>query len=133
MKIDQLVRPRERRLSPLKSKVLQYLGAHPDEVFPYRDEGLAQQLGVKVSALSFTLWGLHQDGLIARETVDGKVYFGSKEAIRQLRQKGRTLPVAEEAPTDPLVRARLLRERIYKRMGDVDVLKWLDESREGHP
>jgi Mn-dependent DtxR family transcriptional regulator len=110
-------------ISPLKAKVLRFLEEHPEEVFPYRDEQLARSLGVKVSALSFTLWDLHRQGLIDKEQVDGRVYFGSRQAIRELRSRlGLTIE-------DPFERARANAERIRARTGNIDVLELLDAVR----
>ncbi len=120
---DVSTRGSSRRLSPLKRRMLDYLDAHPDEVFPYRDDELARQLKGKVSAISFTLWALHRDGLIDREQVDGKVYFGSRPAIEALRRKLGT------ARVDPFERARELRERIWQRTGNIDVIELLDAVR----
>ncbi|GEM_PF-1424125 len=134
MKVDELLKPRSGdRLPPQKAKLLQYLQEHPDEVFPYRDETLGRALGMKQAALSFGLWQLCQQGLIGREAVGRRLYFGSHEAIERLRHdpKGRA---ARRAHYDEVMaRVRLLGERIHRRIGDVDVLKWLDESRESHP
>ena len=64
MKVAELAKRQSKELSPLKARVLQYLEDHDDEVFRYRDGQLARALNVKLSALNFTLWGLHRDGLI---------------------------------------------------------------------
>ena len=125
MKIAELAGRRRRgRLSPLKARVFQYLQEHPDEVFPYRDERLAKQLSVKISAFSFTLWALHRDGLIDKQEVDGKVYFGSLKAIADLRAK---LGVTE--PQEPFGRARANLERIRARVGNINSLELLDAVR----
>lgn len=125
MKIAELAnRRRQHGLSPLKSKVLEYLQAHPDEVFPYRDESSAKRLAIKVSAFSFTLWALHRDGLIDKQDVDGRAYFGSPKAIANLRAK---LGVA--SPQDPFERARANAEKIRARVGCIDVLELLDAVR----
>ena len=110
-------------LSPLKSKVMRFLEEHSDEVFAYRDRQLAASLGVKLSALSFTLWMLHREGLIAKQEVDGRVYFGSKQAITDLRRR---LGLTKE---DPWERARANRDRIWARTGNIDVLELLDAVR----
>ena len=73
----------------LKDRVLAYLQSHPEEVFSYRDSDLAREIGAKPSALGFTLWSLHQKGLIEKEAIDGKVYFGAPSAMQQLRSGGR--------------------------------------------
>ena len=124
MKVADLASRRQGRpLSPLKHKVLKYLETHPDEVFPYRDSELAAKLKVKVSALSFTLWALHRDGLVDREEVEDKVYFGSQQAVAQLQRK------LGKVREDPFEKARELRERIWKRTGNIDVIELLDSVR----
>jgi len=125
MKVTELAKHRRgSSLSPLKAKVLRYLEEHGDEVFPYRDGRLARALGVKLSALNFTLWVLHRDGLIDKQEVDGKVYFGSLSAIADLRAK-----LGIEPPRDPFERARVNLERIRSRVGDVDTTALLDAVR----
>ncbi|MEX0800680.1 MAG: hypothetical protein WD379_05630 [Dehalococcoidia bacterium] len=124
MKITDVTGRRRHRMSPLKARVHRYLEDHPDEVFSYRDADIAKKLGVKISALSFTLWALHRENLIGRQEVDGKVYFGSNEAIRRLRER---LGVAE--PEDPFERARRIRDEIYRESGYIDSLELLDSVR----
>ena len=125
MKVTELAkRHRGSSLSPLKDKVLRYLQEHSGEVFPYRDERLVKALGVKHSALNFTLWALHRDGLIGKQDVDGKVYFGSLAAIVDLRAK-----LGVEAPRDPFDRAKANLERIRARVGNINTLELLDAVR----
>ena len=74
MQITALLELAEKqKLPPLQVKALAYLEAHPDEVFGYRDEDLAKELGAKPSALGFTLWALKKRGLIEKEKVAGRV------------------------------------------------------------
>jgi hypothetical protein len=114
-----------KRLPPLQRTILDYLEAHSDEVFTYRDEQLARETKAKASALGFTLWALHRRDLIGKQDAGGKVYFGSKAAIRQLREK---LGVTDD---DPFSRADRNRERIRERHGHIDVQALLDDVREG--
>jgi len=123
MKVAELAKRQSKGLSPLKAKVLQFLEGHGDEVFSYRDEQLASAVGVKLSALSFTLWALHRDGRIDKEEVNGKVFFGSGRAIADLRER---LGLAKQ---NPFEQARMNRDRIWARTGDVDVLELLDSVR----
>ena len=124
MKVTNLARRSGRRaISPLKAKVLEYLEGHGDEVFAYRDEGFARSLGIKLSALNFTLWALHRDGLIEKQEVDGKVFFGSRRAVAELRQR---LGLVKQ---DPFERARANAERIRAREGNIDVVGLLDAVR----
>lgn len=125
MKIAKLTSQRRRvGLSPLKARIFQYLKEHSDEVFSYRDERVAEQLSIKISAFSFTLWALHRDGLIGKEEVDGKVYFGSLKAIADLRAK-----LGIEGPRDPFERARTNLERMRAQSGNVNTLELLDAVR----
>ena len=125
MKIAELAGRRRRGgLSPLKGSVLRHLQEHPDEVFSYRDERLAKQLSIKISAFSFTLWALHRDGLIDKQEVDGKVYFGSLKAIADLRAK---LGISE--PQEPFARARANLEQIRARAGNINTMELLDAVR----
>jgi DNA-binding IclR family transcriptional regulator len=124
MKVVELARSRRgSHLSPLKLKVVQYLEEHEDEVFPNYDRDLARSLGVKVSALNWTLWWLHRNGLIDREEADGKLYFGSRRAVGELRHR---LGLTKQ---DPFQRARANAERIRARTGNVSVLELLDAVR----
>jgi hypothetical protein len=125
MKIAKLTSQQRRGgLSPLKARIFQYLKEHSDEVFSYRDERVVEQLSIKISAFSFTLWALHRDGLIGKEEVDGKVYFGSLKAIADLRAK---LGIAE--PQEPFGRARANLERIRTRVGNINTMDLLDAVR----
>ena len=125
MKIEALAHKLDTKgKKPLKTDVLEYLEEHPDEVFRYRDEDLARELNAKPSALGFTLWWLEDKGLIEKETVGGRVYFGSHTAIQKLRASlGQQL--------DWLERARINRDRIFRRVGNIDTAQLLDDVREG--
>ena len=112
------------RRSPLKSRVLDYLESHGDEVFPYRDAQIATDLGIGTSALGFTLWALEREGSIAKASVDGKVYFGSHKAIADLKKS--LAPV-----TDPFERAYQNLLRIRERVGNLNNLEVLDAVRSG--
>lgn len=124
MKIDSLLEPaRPRDLPPLQRKVLDYLEARSDEVFSYRDETLVRTLKAKESAIGFTLWALNKQGLIGKQEVAGKVYFGSKKAIEALRAS-LGLP-----PDDGFERAGRNLERIRNEVGNINVRRLLDEVR----
>ena len=80
------------KLPPLQQKVITYLQGHKDEVFSYMDKGELSQLikhSGSPSGVGFALWALDQRGLIDRERLGRRVYFGSKEAIAELRKTGR--------------------------------------------
>ena len=123
MKLTELSRRRRGRTAPLRQRILQHLDAHPDEVFSYRDEALAAAVDAKVSAASFTLWALHRDGLIDKEEVDGKMYFGSRRAVGLLRSQ-----LGMEEP-DPFRRAQANRAKIAGRGAKVGALELLDSVR----
>lgn len=127
MRITELTEHRRQgtRLTPLRARVFSHLEHHPDEVYGYRDPELARALDMKLSALGFTLWALHTEGLVGKEFVGRKVYFGSHSAIEELRHR-----LAAATP-DPFTRARQLREKIYKRVGYINVVELLEEVREG--
>ena len=124
MRIVALIENAQReRLPPLQQKVLKYLDEHVDDVFEYRDGQLTREVGGKPSSVGFSLWALHKRGLIDKETVSGKVYFGSREAIGKLRSGlGMT---QREAFEDAVSNAEKIRERI----GNVGSLEILDELR----
>jgi hypothetical protein len=124
MQISALLEAAEgEHLPPLQRKVLAYLDAHPDEVFSYRDEKLAAELGAKPSGIGFSLWTLRKAGLIDKETVAGKVYFGSSEAMRRLK---RGLGRGQD---DAFERMIANAERIRARVGNINTLAILDELR----
>jgi len=81
------------QLSPLQQKVLDYLQEHDDEVFGYGDvKELCEKINHKGSqrGVSFTFWALLKKKLIEKERVGKYIYFGSKSAIKSLREQKRT-------------------------------------------
>ena len=127
MKIGVVLELAQREeLPPLQRAVLDYLEAHGDEVFSYRDEKLIREVKSKASAIGFTLWTLHKKGLIEKEKVGRKVFFGSHDAIAELRRRA-----GATAEGDWFETARRNRERILRTHGYIDVLSLLDEVREG--
>ena len=87
MRISEVVaNSRKKSITPMQEKVLQYLKQHHDEVFSYRDPELAKMLGIKQSALGFTLWGLERKGHIKSLKVD-RLYFGWASAIDELERQ----------------------------------------------
>jgi hypothetical protein len=126
VKVSALVELAQReRLPPLQRKVLSVLEQRENEVFEYRDEQLAEKTGGKASSIGYSLWALHKKRLIDKQVVAGKVYFGSKKAIGDLRAR---LGLQGE---DPFERATRNLERIRERVGNIDTLALLDEVREG--
>ena len=123
VKVSELTKEKRASRSPLQERVLRFLEAHPTEVFTYRDQELARELGVKRSALSFTLWALERDGTIEKADIDKRTYFGSKAAVQALRERlGLIKP-------DPFDQARAFRDLIWARTGDIDVIELLDAVR----
>jgi hypothetical protein len=123
VKVSELTKDRRSGRSPLQERVLRFLEAHPEEVFSYRDRDLARKLGVKESALSFTLWALERDGAIEKADIDKRTYFGSRTAVQALRER-----LGLHKP-DPFDAARAFRDRIWARTGDIDVIELLDAVR----
>jgi hypothetical protein len=127
MKIGEVIGLAQRKsLSPLQKAVLEYMEAHNDEVFGYRDEKLVRDVKSKASAIGFTLWALQKKGLIEKEKVGRKVFFGSHHAIAELRRRA-----GATAEGDWFESARRNREAILRKHGYIDVLVLLDEVREG--
>ena len=108
------------KLPPLQAKVLDFLESHSDEVYCYRDVNLADQLDTKPSGIGFSFWALHKAGLIGKESVAGKMYFGSRAAIRTLRQRlGKDdSPAFQRA----IENAEAIRKRIGGNLNSLDVL-----------
>ena len=126
MKIAAVIEiARRKELPPLQKRVLEYIDSHEDEVFNYRDQKLADDLQAKASALGFTLWALNKKGLIEKQEAGGKVYFGSKRAVEELR---RSLGRPSE---DSYERAHRNLEHIREKVGNLDAQPLLDEVREG--
>jgi len=95
MKIKEvLAEQRRSHLSPLKKKVLDYLEGHSDEVFRHGDGDLARALGESQSAVDWTLWWLEKNSYIGKERF-GRVFFGSKVAIDELRRQREAVGVGE--------------------------------------
>lgn len=114
------------KLPPLQRKVLDHLEDHPNEVFEYRDSLLVEAVGGKPSSVGFSLWALHKRHLIEKQEVAGKVYFGSKKAMADLRAQ------IGASAGDPFERATRNLRRIREEVGNIDVLNLLDETREGN-
>lgn len=127
MKIGAVLELAQREeLTPLQRAVLDYLETHGDEVFSYRDKKLIREVKSKASAIGFTLWALHKKGLIEKEKIGRKVFFGSRDAIAELRHRA-----GATAKGDWFETARRNREMILRKHGYIDVLALLDEVREG--
>ena len=80
----------EYELPPLQQRVLSYFQQHTDEVFSYKDaDELAKLIKHTGSprGVSFALWALDKKGVVDKERVGKRVYFGSKDAIAELRKK----------------------------------------------
>ena len=99
----------------------------PGETFGHQKDTALGELtagvGGKPSSVGFSLWALYKRGLIGREKVRGKVYFGSRDAIASLRQG------LGPAPDKAFEKAIANAEKIRKRIGKVGSLDLLDELR----
>jgi predicted transcriptional regulator len=87
-KIDAILG--EYELPPLQQRVLSYFQEHKDEIFSYMDaKELAKLIKHNGSprGVAFALWALDKKGVVDKERVGKRVYFGSKEAITELRKK----------------------------------------------
>lgn len=78
-------------LPPLQAMLLEELNRRPDEVFDNNDEGLLRIFPrLKRSSLSWSLYLLHKNGLIAKKRIrlNGRLstVFGSHEAIDALKE-----------------------------------------------
>ncbi len=79
----------EYMLPPLQQKVYKYMREHNDEVYSYVDaEDLSDKIGHQGSkrGVGFAMWALHDKGMIDKENQGRRVYFGSKEAIKEFRK-----------------------------------------------
>jgi hypothetical protein len=87
-KIEEVVN--KSRLAPLQQKVLTYLAKHSDEVYGYDDSrtlSKAIEHNGSERGVAFSLWALDRKGLIDKERIGRLVYFGSKDAIAELRKR----------------------------------------------
>jgi hypothetical protein len=126
MRIAELLEAEVRqKLPPQQRKVLTYLEQHPDEVFTARDEILVERFHAQPSGIAHSLWALHKTGLLDKEIVSGRLYYGSPEAISWLRMR-RSKPDQEEVYR----RIDENRERIRAEAGgNVGSLEILEELR----
>jgi hypothetical protein len=95
MKIDKLVDNLEKDLKGMtvEEKIYKYITEHPDEVFEYWDEDLLKAFpDVNQNTTDWVLWNLAKEKRIGRIKIGRRVYFGSNEAIEELRKK---LPKSE--------------------------------------
>ena len=94
MKISQIMvskGPLGESLPPLQSMLLEELNRRPDEVFDNNDESLLRIFPrLERSSLSWSLYLLHKQGLIAKKRIrlNGKLstVFGSHEAVEALKE-----------------------------------------------
>ncbi len=80
----------EFQLPPLQQKIYAYLQQHKDEVYSYMDaEELSNLIKHNGSprGVAFALWALDKKGMLDKERMGRRVYFGSREAIKQIRDK----------------------------------------------
>ena len=86
MKIDELVKD----LKGLKSeeKIYSYVIQHPDEVYGYYDETLHKEFPkMNQDTLNWSLWNLAKDKRIGKFKIGRRAYYGSNEAIEELRKR----------------------------------------------
>ena len=75
----------DRRVGGTRARVLEFLTAHPDEVFRIRQsEEVAESLGVPKRTVEHALWWPAREGLIARARLGREVWYGSHAAIEEL-------------------------------------------------
>ena len=77
-------------LTPLQGMIYDEISRRPDEVFEAKDEGLLRMFPkLKESALSWSLWSLHQKGYVQKMKVrlNGRLatVYGLPQAIEQLK------------------------------------------------
>ena len=90
-------------LPGLQRSLLEYMEAHPDEVFGYEH---AAELGLKLGGVSgqeveWHLISLDSKGLIAKAKLGRRAYFGSRWAINHLVLAGITLRDANGKGREP--------------------------------
>jgi len=86
-KIEDVLREREKRLSPLQRKVLEYLESHEDEVYSRKTaKELAEKIGEpsKAWGVYIAMWKLERKGLISKAKVGNRGYYGCHKAIKEL-------------------------------------------------
>ncbi len=80
------------QLPSLNQQILNYFHKHTDEIFSAADaESLRKLINHPGSQreIIHSLWDLYEKGLISKERVGKWVYFGSREAIVELRKHTR--------------------------------------------
>lgn len=95
MKIDNLVNNLAKDLKGMtvEEKIYRYITEHPDEVFEYWDEDLWKAFPeLNRNTTDWVLSNLAKEKRIERIKIGRRAYFGTKEAIEDLRQK---LPKSE--------------------------------------
>lgn len=88
-KIDEVLN-NDNLLPGLQRMMVDYLNNHDDEVFCFRDAPeLCKLIDHRGSAKSvaFYLWVLSHHGHIDKMRVGRRVYFGSKKAISELKER----------------------------------------------
>ena len=68
----------------IKSQIVGLLRDNPDEIFS-KKEILEKLPDIKENTLAGMLWYLSKDGLIDKTRIGRLMYYGSKEAIQQIR------------------------------------------------
>lgn len=90
MKIDDLVNNLEKGLRNMtaEAKIHKYIIQHADEVFEYWDEDLRKAFPeLNQNTTDWVLWNLSNKKKIGKVKIGRRVYFGSNEAIEDLRKR----------------------------------------------
>jgi hypothetical protein len=86
LKIDELVKGLKGSNS--EEKIHNYIILHPDEVYEYYDETLHKEFPeLQEDSVNWYLWNLAKEKRIGKINIGRRVYFGSNEAIEELRKK----------------------------------------------
>jgi len=82
MKVDDLPAGQRRAT---RSRVLEYLETHPDEVFRIRQcDEVAEALAAPKRTVEHAFWSLEREGLISKARLDREIWYGSHPAIEEL-------------------------------------------------
>ena len=86
MKIEELVKG-FKGLN-IEGTLFNYIKLHPDEVYGYYDETLHKEFPkMNQDTLNWSLWNLAKDKRIGKFKIGRRAYYGSNEAIEELRKR----------------------------------------------
>ncbi len=96
MKLEEVFhQSREKKvLTKIEEEVYQYILEHPDEVFSYTSEEIADALSISPRTVCWTLWNLKKKGKLesyklksmSRKWGVSVTFFGLPEAIEKLKK-----------------------------------------------